>query len=191
LSDFFGIEATRLNSIPTNNATIYYRFEQVETSLNCLVQRVSALEQNYVVLSQLIECDAAKTSTESLQPLEPGFSASSTPIKRKNISLNSSDIDAVHQDNVSSRSQTFSSLDSSNNESTVLAPEEWKTGATTNALVARLKTNPTTLKKYLRNLKQVQWAAQRDPQHLGWIYDPLLERYFPVRSSLHTRPVAI
>lgn len=61
-----------------------------------------------------------------------------------------------------------------------LASEDWTKGITTNRLVARLQTNPATLKKYLRDLKQKEWAVQRDPNGLGWTYDPLLERYYPV-----------
>lgn len=186
LTEFFNIEIIRPNLISTDNSTIYHRIEQVETSVNCLMQRLSVLEQNYAVLLQLAEC-AAKPLIEPLQSLEPTSSASSTEcVEEKNIFLGNSNIDTAQQEDISFRSRASSSLDSSNNESTTLASEEWKTGVTTNALVARLKTNPTTLKKYLRDLKQVQWAAQRDPQHIGWIYDPLLERYFPVQFSLRT-----
>lgn len=46
-------------------------------------------------------------------------------------------------------------------------------------LARRLKTNPSTLRKYLRDQRQVQWAAERDPDKLGWTYDPLLQRYYP------------
>ncbi|HEY9620677.1 MAG TPA: helix-turn-helix transcriptional regulator [Crinalium sp.] len=184
LSEFFGIEFIRSSSISTNNPTIFHRVEQVETSVNCLVQRVSALEQNYVVLSQLIECDAVKLSTEALQLLEPGSSTSSTLVQEKNISLSSLDIDTAHQGNTSSLSQNSATSNYLDREPVILSPEEWATGLTTNTLVARLKTNPSTLKKYLRDLKQVQWAVERDPQQLGWTYDSSLQRYYPVQVDL-------
>ncbi|XGV94416.1 MAG: hypothetical protein ACAF41_00895 (plasmid) [Leptolyngbya sp. BL-A-14] len=53
----------------------------------------------------------------------------------------------------------------------------------TKHLVERLQTNPTTLKKYLRDLKQIQWAVQRDPEGFGWVYDPLLQSYYPKRME--------
>ena len=62
-----------------------------------------------------------------------------------------------------------------------LAPEDWTKGMTTRRLVARLQTNPTTLKKYLRDLRQVQWAVHRDPDGLGWVYDSPLQCYYPLR----------
>ena len=49
--------------------------------------------------------------------------------------------------------------------------------------MARLQTNPATLKKYLRDFKQRQWAVPRDPDGLAWTYDPLLERYYPVPTN--------
>lgn len=51
----------------------------------------------------------------------------------------------------------------------------------TKHLVERLQTNPTTLKKYLRDLKQIQWAVQRDPEGLGWFYHAPLQCYYPLR----------
>jgi hypothetical protein len=71
-----------------------------------------------------------------------------------------------------------------------LAPQDWTTGFTTNRLVERLQTNPSTLKKYLRDLKQRQWAVQRDPDGLSWTYDPLLERYYPITINA-VKPASI
>ncbi len=51
-------------------------------------------------------------------------------------------------------------------------------GISGSILAKRLGTNPSTLRKYLREQKQIQWAAERDPDKLGWIYDPLLQRYY-------------
>ena len=42
-----------------------------------------------------------------------------------------------------------------------LVPEDWTKGITTRRLVARLQTNPATLKKYLRDFKQ---SPVRQPQ---------------------------
>lgn len=81
------------------------------------------------------------------------------------------------------RSQVLLNSSHSHQASKTTLAEAWTEGLTTNDLVARLQTNPSTLKKYLRDLNQVRWAVQRDPNGLGWVYDPLLERYYPVEAS--------
>lgn len=149
LSEFFGVEGVRLNLISTNNSITYHRIEELETIVDCLVQRLATLEQKHTVVLQLTKRDSAASLIESSQPLKESSSASSPQcVEEESGSRSNSDIDTIYTRNTSTRSQTASTPNSSNRESAVLSLEEWKTGVTTNTLVARLRTNPTTLRKY-------------------------------------------
>jgi hypothetical protein len=185
LSEFFGIEVTRLDSISTNNLTICYRIDQLEASVNCLVQQLTTLEQKYAAVLQATDCNSKKLLIEPLQSLEVNSLTSSLQdLEKIKNPLNNFDIDTAYTQNTNPRSQDSLTPNYSTRELAILSPEEWATGLTTNTLVARLKTNPSTLKKYLRDLKQVQWAVERDPQQLGWTYDSSLQRYYPVQVDL-------
>ncbi|MGV0027308.1 hypothetical protein [Phormidesmis priestleyi] len=186
LAEFFDTEVVQLDSASSSNIAIPDRVERLEAVVDQLVKQLADLEQNYCAASYLIHCSRINLPIESLQSLEGNqlpepFSASLLPERsgsHRNSEANSSCTVATNF-----RSQIPLHTKHINQTQTAISSENWVSGMVTNDLVARLKTNPTTLKKYLRELKQIQWAIQRDPDGLGWIYDPLLERYYPVRMG--------
>lgn len=84
--------------------------------------------------------------------------------------------------------QAVSSLSRSNDSSPLVVlkglvdevPSELKRGLSRNALVRRLKTTPATLRKHIKLSNNLEWAIEKDPDGLGWQYEPLTERYLPI-----------
>ena len=186
LAEFFSIEVLQLNLISSSNKCIADRVGQLEIVVNQLVKQLAALEQENSSLSQLVDYSTTNPQVEPLRPLErvqltEPVSASLLPVEGDSHSDSHSDL--LCPTATSSQSQPSLYIEHLEQIQTTIASENWVDGINTNDLVARLKTNPTTLKKYLRELKQIQWAVKRDPDGLGWIYDSLLERYYPVQIN--------
>jgi hypothetical protein len=168
VATFFAAEGSKTAS-PPSKAQLVQRLETLEAIASRLEQRLSALEQ-----SQLYKLSSVKTSpTETgFQPAKVPQAAASRPCSQRISTLKQTRLQREQRDE---RSTTpLLPLGA-------LSPEAWCKGLVTNQLVARLQTNPTTLKKYLRDLKQTQWAVQRDPDGLGWVYDSPLQCYYPLR----------
>ena len=167
LTAFSKLEALQLNAVP-NGMDLLQRVEQIERVLLRLAAQIAALErqgssaplhakQDHIGVGSGSKPEAANDSQDSLLT-----SATST--------------DDQEQVPPSNAHLPLTSVE--------LAPEDWTKGITTRRLVARLQTNPATLKKYLRDFKQRQWAVPRDPDGLAWTYDPLLEHYYPVPTNV-------
>ena len=169
VATFFAAEGSKTAS-PPSKAQLVQRLETLEAIASRLEQRLSALEQ-----SQLYKLSSVKTS-----PTETGFQPAKVPQAaampavlptHKYAETNEAPTRAADDERSTAPSLSLGAL----------SPEAWCKGLVTNQLVARLQTNPTTLKKYLRDLKQTQWAVQRDPDGLGWVYDSPLQCYYPLR----------
>lgn len=148
------------------------RIETLETLALSLEQRLAVIEQGPLRarshLSQTPPTNAHPQHPEPA-PATPQTSAIATPCLSE----------------VSSKAQPVAAINAPSPMTSqplgTLAPEDWTRGLVTKQLVERLQTNPTTLKKYLRDLSQLQWAIQRDPEGLGWVYHPPLQCYYPLR----------
>ena len=152
-----------------SHTQLVQRLETLEAIASRLEQRLSALEQGQ--LYRLPPVKAASTST-GFQPAEVPPEVALLAVVPPCESAEASEVQAGSADEQSTA--PLLPLDA-------LSPEVWRKGLVTNQLVARLQTNPTTLKKYLRDLRQVQWAVHRDPDGLGWVYDSPLQCYYPLR----------
>ena len=161
---FSKLEAFQLNAVP-NGMDLLQRVEQIERVLLRLVAQIAALERqgssaplpakhDHVDAGSGSNPEASRDSQDSL-PNSAASTDDQEPVPSSNAPLPPTPVE--------------------------LAPEVWRKGLVTNQLVARLQTNPTTLKKYLRDLRQVQWAVHRDPDGLGWVYDSPLQCYYPLR----------
>lgn len=155
--------------IPSHTQLVQ-RLEMLEAIASRLEQRLSALEQGQ--LYRLLPPVKAASTATGFQPAEVPQEVAPLAVVPPCESAEASEVQAGSADEQS----TAPLLPLS-----VLSPEVWRKGLVTNQLVARLQTNPTTLKKYLRDLKQVQWAVHRDPDGLGWVYDSPLQCYYPLR----------
>ena len=153
-----------------SNTQMVQRLETLEAIASRLEQRLSALEQGQ--LYRLLPPVKAASTATGFQPAEVHQEVAPLVIVPTCESAEASEVQAGSAD----EQPTAPLLPSG-----VLSPEVWRKGLVTNQLVARLQTNPTTLKKYLRDLRQVQWAVHRDPDGLGWIYDSPLQCYYPLR----------
>lgn len=143
------------------------RISKLETTVAELRKQILALDQKYPTMSPSatgIPDPPALCLSASAQQQGGVYSTTSNPSHSPQPLHSSQATDLIQ----SSRS---------------LSPLDWKRGLTTGELAVRLKTNPSTLKKYLRDLKQIQWAVDRDPEEIGWVYDPLLLCYYPIRAD--------
>jgi DNA-binding transcriptional regulator YiaG len=184
LSEFFGTEIIYSNST-LSTTTISERVELLEAKVNQLIKQLPAVEQKHSSASPPLYCSATDLSVEPLQPLKRTYLTKnlSTNLLLEEEDCHHQEADLPQINNPNSRSPISLKLDHPNQTQTEISSEDWIRGIVTNVLVARLKTNRSTLKKYLRDLNQIQWAVERDPDGLGWIYDPLLECYYPVQMS--------
>lgn len=146
------------------------RIETLEAITIRLEQRLAALEQRNLLL-QSHPIQAASINPCLQRPEIPQAAPLSIP---------TAPLPSLESHRAAQRVSVTNAASSSPPVVT-LSPEDWTRGMVTNQLVKRLKTNPTTLKKYLRDLKQMQWAVQRDPDGLGWVYDSSLQCYYPVQ----------
>ena len=146
------------------------RLETLEAIASRLEQRLSALEQGQLYRPSP-PVKAASTAPR-FQPAEVPQEVALLAVVPTCESAEASEVQAGSAAEQSTAPLLPSSL---------LSPEVWRKGLVTNQLVARLQTNSTTLKKYLRDLKQVQWSVHRDPDRLGWVYDSPLQCYYPLR----------
>lgn len=153
-----------------SNTQLVQRLETLEAIASRLEQRLSALEQGQLYrLLPPVKAASTATGFQSAEvPQEVALLAVVPPCE----SAEASEVQAESADEQSTAPLLPSGA---------LSPEVWRKGLVTNQLVARLQTNPTTLKKYLRDLGQVQWSVQRDPDGLGWVYDSPLQCYYPLR----------
>jgi len=153
-----------------SHTQLVQRLETLEAMASKLEQRLSALEQGQLYKLSL-PVKAASTVT-GFQPAEVPQEVALLAVVPTCKSAEAIEVQAGSADE--QPTAPLLPLDT-------LSPEVWRKGLVTNQLVARLQTNPTTLKKYLRDLKQVQWAVHRDPDGLGWVYDSPLQCYYPLR----------
>jgi|GEM_PF-2545585 len=153
-----------------SNTQLVQRLETLEAIASRLEQRLSALEQGQLYRpSPPVKTASTATGFQPAKvPQEVALLAVVPPCE----SAEASEVQAGSAD----EQPTAPLLPSGG-----LSPEVWRKGLVTHQLVARLQTNPTTLKKYLRDLKQVQWSVHRDPDGLGWVYDSPLQCYYPLR----------
>ncbi len=163
----------------TDNGHLVQRIETLETLALSLEQRLAILEQGPLPArshpSQTPPTNAHPQRPESV-PVTPQTSATAPPCLSE----------------VSSKAQPVAATNApsplTSQPLVTLTPEDWTRGLVTRQLVERLQTNPTTLKKYLRELKQLQWAVQRDPEGFGWVYNPPLQCYSPLRLESDAHP---
>lgn len=130
-----------------NKTQLEQRLETLEAIVRRMEERLSGLEQDQN--SSLPPSVQTLPPITCLQPLNSCLEASppATVSTSKRVEI-SKDIQAVPALN---EQLTIPVMPLS-----TLSTDAWHKGLTTNQLVARLKTNPTTLKKYLRDLKQMQ-----------------------------------
>lgn len=153
-----------------SHTQLVQRLETLEAIASRLEQRLSALEQGQ--LYRLLPPVKAASTATGFQPAEVPQEVAPLAVVPTRESAEASEVQAGSAD----EQPTAPLLPLS-----ALSPEVWRKGLVTNQLVERLQTNPTTLKKYLRDLRQVQWAVHRDPDGLGWVYDSPLQCYYPLR----------
>jgi hypothetical protein len=169
VATFFAVEGSRTAS-PPSSTQLEQRLETLEAIAFRLEQRLSALEQGQLSTLSSVKASPTETDFQSVEnPHEAALSA----------------VAPTHKYAETNEAQAGAAADERSTTPLLplgaLSPEAWCKGLVTNQLVARLQTNPTTLKKYLRDLKQTQWAVQRDPDGLGWVYDSPLQCYYPLR----------
>lgn len=171
LAEFITVEDGKV-VVVLDKAHLLQRFEILETIVDKLEQRLSVLEQGQISrFAPPVKTFSSKTcsplSPQGALLLEVGSTPERVEIKEAQAELEVNECPRAP-------SPTLDTC----------FTEAWRKGLTTNQLVARLKTNPNTLKKYLRDLKQIQWAAQRDPEGLGWTYHSPLQCYYPLQVKL-------
>ncbi|XGV94272.1 MAG: hypothetical protein ACAF41_00260 (plasmid) [Leptolyngbya sp. BL-A-14] len=156
---------------PTESSLLLQRLETLEAITTKLAQRLASLVQGSLP-PRVPPLQPCPTSTHQRpEPSQDTHQPDAFPPARSPAESNKTQ--SVATTSAASPSQALAAL----------TPADWTRGLVTNHLVERLQTNPTTLKKYLRDLKQIQWAVQRDPEGLGWVYDPLLQCYYPRRME--------
>lgn len=159
-------------------------------------------EKAYSYCIELLTCRHSKEATtvqegntevEELNPNQYPWQVDKSKNQETSVCHPKSEND-VGFDSASLKGQNLQKTDSEDStrintqlSSTEILVAELTSGLSSAMLVKRLRTNPTTLRKYLRDLKQVEWAVQRDPDGLGWIYDPLLQRYYPTQGNSDKR----
>jgi len=156
----------------TEKTLLCQRIEMLEAITTKLAQRLAILEQGSLP-SRAPPIQPYPTNPHQLCP-EPSQGARQ---------LGACPPTRSPAENSKAQSVATASVASPSQSLVALTPSDWTRGLVTNRLVERLQTNPTTLKKYLRDLKQSQWAVQRDPEGFGWVYDPLLQCYYPRRME--------
>jgi hypothetical protein len=169
VTTFLAVEGDRAASAPSNTQLVQ-RLETLEAIASRLEQRLSAVEQGQ--LYRLLPPVKAASTATGFQPAEVPQAVALLAVVPPCEYAEASEVQAGSAD----EQPTAPLLPLG-----VLSPEVWRKGLVTNQLVARLQTNPTTLKKYLRDLRQVQWSVHRDPDGLGWVYDSPLQCYYPLR----------
>jgi hypothetical protein len=156
----------------TEKALLCQRIEMLEAITTKLAQRLAILEQGSLPpRAPPLQPTPANPHQPCPEPSQDTHQPDACPPARSPA------------ENSKAQSVTTASASSPSQALVALTPADWTRGLVTNHLVERLQTNPTTLKKYLRDLKQIQWAVQRDPEGLGWVYDPLLQCYYPKRMD--------
>ncbi|XHX79449.1 MAG: hypothetical protein RBJ76_05820 [Stenomitos frigidus ULC029] len=156
----------------TESALLCQRIERLEAITTELAQRLALLEQGSL--------------PSRAPPLQPCATNPHQPCPEASQDTYQPDAHPSARspaENSKAQSVAIASASSPSQALVALTPADWTRGLVTKHLVERLQTNPTTLKKYLRDLKQIQWAVQRDPEGFGWIYDPLLQCYYPRRME--------
>lgn len=197
LYNFFGCLSDASNDMPTQQ-TLESRVEYLEDTILSLNNRIELLEREKEACEFLTEVDHCKVLAEALpdsSKIYPSISVSTVPKEQneKNYpSALSNNLDKEQPLALSIGKLSFELLDDSLGDSlgekqSEAALEtftaEMLKGISASALVQRLKTSSATLRKYLRDSSQIRWAVERDPNQLGWIYEPLLQRYYPVQVN--------
>jgi len=202
LTDFFKHSIEKSNEVCAQQS-LKIRVEQLESMLVDLVGRIELLEyKNQFCESPDVTSDCSNNSlyfpvnlnTASLldsQSISPG--GENKEDNPATSITNSGEVDQTSpsvesavspfNDKLSSEAISDSPGENQVDISLRAVTAEMLKGISAITLVKRLNTSPATLRKYLRDSSQIKWAVERDPQQLGWIYEPLLQRYYPVQVN--------
>ncbi len=156
------------------------------TEKTLLLQRLETLEAITTKLAQRLALLEQGSLPPRAPPLQPCLTNPHQPCPEPSQDVHPPDTrPPTRSPTESSKAQSVATASAASPSQALvaLAPADWTRGLVTKHLVERLQTNPTTLKKYLRDLKQSQWAVQRDPEGFGWVYEPLLQCYYPKRME--------
>ncbi|MBW4473552.1 MAG: hypothetical protein KME45_24725 [Stenomitos rutilans HA7619-LM2] len=165
------------HAMVTEKTLLLQRMERLEAITTKLAQRLAVLEQGSLPpRAPPLQPYPTNPHQPCPEPSQGVHQADTRPLARSPAESNKAQSVAV------------ASASSPNQPLVTLAPKDWTRGLVTRQLVERLQTNPTTLKKYLRELKQPQWAVERDPEGFGWVYNPPLQCYYPLRLESDAHP---
>lgn len=198
LAEFFNLDFNQSYSKPAAERLIQ-RVEQLEATVACLVKRLECIEQGSTtpVVAPVIDQEiAAPFTVSSINHLDSYFLTEGGNISNYSPACFNSEVNHHH-----SHEQPPSNLNSMDwvvdSDSLGELPQDTRLeipaidlskGISSSMLAKRLETNLATLRKYLRDQKQIQWAALRDPEGLSWTYDSLLHRYYPVPINSEQNP---
>lgn len=175
------------------------------TSVSCLITSASdehiKEEKTQIYCLDLVTCQGSeevpvaqrnKADIEELgnsqhsDQTDPSKKQESSDCQINNKTLHDVDTNPTSSEAIENPEQ----LDSNNSveletqsTSTKISVAELVSGISGAMLSRRLQTNPTTLRKYLIEHNQLEWATQRDPDGLGWLYEPLLQRFYPMQIN--------
>lgn len=194
LAEFFGLNLNPLHLEPDDRGLLQ-RIQQLETAVASIAERLNDLEQGGLPAIQAIGDTPGRELVNSSAVVEMHRpNGCVLAIENSKTANDSSEESKNGQQNSNPREQTVIGLnhkeqiadDDSYSESPQekqleeVSEIELSRGISSSMLAKRLETNATTLRKYLREQKQIRWAALRDPDGWGWDYEPLLQRYYPV-----------
>lgn len=187
LAEFFNLSSSQPYLEPAGEELIQ-RIEHLETTVVHLLQRLEYVESSASLSTSVINHTVERGFADPFAVPTVKYSDEYSLAEDRKTSSNSPDpkelcghihgqiMDDLDHVNVVVDSDLLDELP----QDTQISVLDLSRGISSSMLAKRLETNLATLRKYLRDQKRIDWAALRDPDGLGWTYDALLHRYYPV-----------
>lgn len=172
LSEFFGVTHSEAHGIDYSSFVRLEQFQGFADTLSQLSDRVDASELNGELLSRLL--NRVEQLESRIDSLNSHVVVSKTPLTVTDVSPGQMDLLAVVDQDLTEESLQGEPKSELAN---ILVP---LTGAQLAERLGVDKGAPSKEKKRMAHDRFVEWTKRKDPDGVGWQYEPTSKRYVPL-----------